>query len=574
MQLKQQNAKTLTWLIGKAKRQIPIVILLGLLNMMTAASSLYLALLSKDLIDAANIFTQLPQQQDVWAYLTRTEIVEPAAKIVGLIVFQVVASILVSNFRIRAAGHIEMSLKRSVFSSLMQADYAAVQGYHSGQLLTRLTSDASVVSKNATSLVPATLSMFTRLIGGLIVLATISPWFVVGVLVLGGVVAVGTRLYGSYLKKLHKICQETDARTRSFMQESLSNLLTVKAFSGQSHMEERLDKYQKVNFRYRVRRTMIGNFGNTGVYLLLTIAYYVAMLCGVALMIAGQLSVGTLAALLQIFEQMQAPLRSASGILPQYYSMIASAERLRELELLQCEEATPLPASPESLFKKFKMLTLRDLSFSYDEHTPVLNGVDVNVHRGEIVALVGESGIGKSTLIKLVLALLTPESGDVSLDFQDMILTADAATRVFFSYVPQGNTVLSGTLRENVAFFRPDISDDRIHEALRLACLADFTDTLHDGLDTVVGEHGYGVSEGQAQRIAIARALLNDAPILLLDECTSALDVATEQELISNIREMTDKTVLMVSHKSGAVSGCDRVLRLQDGKITDITKST
>ncbi len=568
------NKTALPWLIGKAKRQLPIVIFLGILNIMTAASSLYLALLSKDLIDAANIFTQLPKQTDVWAYLSRHEIIEPAAKIVGLIVFQVVASVSVSNLRIRAAGHIEMSLKRSIFSSLMKADYEAVQGYHSGELLNRLTSDASLVSKNATSLVPATLSMLTRLVGGLIVLATISPWFVVGVLALGGIVAIGTRLYGSYLKKIHKICQETDGRTRSFMHEALSNLLTVKAFSSQSHMEERLDTYQKVNFRYRVRRTMIGNFGNTGVYLLLTVAYYVAMLCGVALMIAGQLSVGTLAALLQIFEQMQAPLRSASGILPQYYSMMASVERLRELELLQKEEENPLPESAETLFKKFTMLTLQDLTFAYDEHTPVLKHVDMKLNRGEIVALVGESGIGKSTLIKLILSLLTPADGSIVLDFDDTHLTVDAATRVFFSYVPQGNTVLSGTLRENVAFFRPDISDERILEALRLACLDDFTETLHDGLDTVVGEHGYGVSEGQAQRIAIARALLNDAPILLLDECTSALDVATEQKLITNIRDMTDKTVLMVSHKSGSVAGCDRVWNLQDGKMTDITKST
>lgn len=568
------NKTALPWLIGKAKRQLPIVIFLGILNIMTAASSLYLALLSKDLIDAANIFTQLPKQTDVWAYLSRHEIIEPAAKIVGLIVFQVVASVSVSNLRIRAAGHIEMSLKRSIFSSLMKADYAVVQGYHSGELLNRLTSDASLVSKNATSLVPATLSMLTRLIGGLIVLATISPWFVVGVLTLGGIVAIGTRLYGSYLKKIHKICQETDGRTRSFMHEALSNLLTVKAFSSQSHMEERLDTYQKVNFRYRVRRTMIGNFGNTGVYLLLTVAYYVAMLCGVALMIAGQLSVGTLAALLQIFEQMQAPLRSASGILPQYYSMMASVERLRELELLQKEEENPLPESAETLFKKFTMLTLQDLTFAYDEHTPVLKHVDMKLNRGEIVALVGESGIGKSTLIKLILSLLTPADGSIVLDFDDTHLTVDAATRVFFSYVPQGNTVLSGTLRENVAFFRPDISDERILEALRLACLDDFTETLYDGLDTVVGEHGYGVSEGQAQRIAIARALLNDAPILLLDECTSALDVATEQKLITNIRDMTDKTVLMVSHKSGSVAGCDRVWNLQDGKMTDITKST
>ncbi len=566
---KTQSNTALGWLVRKAKRQLPIVILLGILNMVSAASFLWLALLSKDLIDAANLFTALPAQTDIWAYLQRPEIAGPAIRVVVLIVLQVVLSIVLSNLRIRAAGRLEIALKRSVFTSLMNADYVTVQAYHSGELLNRLTSDASLVAKNATTLVPSTLSMATRLIGGLIVLATISPWFAVGIVTVGALVMLGTRLYGGYLKKLHKICQESDGRTRSFMQEVLTNLLTVKAFSNQPYMQERLETYQNENFRQRVRRTMIGNFGNTGVYLLLTVAYYIALLCGVALMIAGRLSVGTLAALLQIFEQMQAPLRNASGILPQYYAMIASAERLRELEQLESETATALPTSRETLFSAFTQLSMADLTFAYEGHAPVLEELSFQIKRGEIIALVGESGIGKSTLIKLVLALLTPDAGGIVLRCDSRRLAVDASTRVFFSYVPQGNTVLSGTLRENVAFFRPNITDDRIREALRLACLEDFTESLQDGLDTVVGEHGYGVSEGQAQRIAIARALLNDAPILLLDECTSALDVDTEQQLLSNIRELTDKTVLMVSHKSTAVAGCDRVLRLADGKLTE-----
>ena len=566
---KQASNAALGWLIRKAKRQLPIVILLGVLNMVSAASYLWLALLSKDLIDAANLFTSAAAQTDIWAYLQRPEIAGPATKVVVLIVLQVLLSILLSNLRVRAIGRLEIALKRSVFGALMHADYVTVQSYHSGELLNRLTSDASLVAKNATTLVPMTLSMATRLVGGLIVLATISPWFAVGIVAVGLVVTFGTRLYGNYLKKLHKICQEADGRTRSFMQDVLTNLLTVKAFSNQPHMEDRLENYQNDNFRLRVWRTMIGNFGNTGVYLLLTIAYYVALLCGVVLMIAGRLSVGTLAALLQIFEQMQSPLRSASGVLPQYYAMIASVERLRELEQLEPETAKPLPTSREELFSTFSQVSATELTFAYEGHAPVLEELSLCIRRGEIVALVGESGIGKSTLIKLVLALLTPDAGGIVVTCGNQRLATDASTRVFFSYVPQGNTVLSGTLRENVAFFRQGITDERIREALRLACLEDFTETLQDDLDTMVGEHGYGVSEGQAQRIAIARALLNDAPILLLDECTSALDVETEKQLLSNIRELTDKTVLMVSHKSTAVAGCDRILRLADGKLTE-----
>lgn len=566
--MKQNTRQTaLRWLLGKSRRQLPAVVVLGLFNMLAAGLSLWLALLSKDLIDAANVLILRPLPQDVWQCISRPEIAVPAIRVLCAIVAQVVLNILISNLRVRAAGRLEMSLKQTLFCALMHAEYTAVHRYHSGELMNRLTADAALVAQNFVGLLPSALSMFTRLVGGIAVLAVISPWFTVGVLAVGVMVVFLSRFYGGYAKKFHKICQETDGKTRSFMQEVLSNLLCVKAFSNQSYMEERLDALQQHNFRERVRRNMVSNFGNTGAYLLLTTAYYVMLLCGVLLMIAGTITVGTLAALLQIFEQLQAPLRSASGLLTKYYSTIASAERLWELERLEKEKIEPLPLSKEELFRSFTQLSIRQLTFAYDEATPVLNGVDMTVKRGEITALVGESGIGKSTVMKLILAILTPQTGEMSLICGEQKLKVNAATRDFFAYVPQGNTVLSGTLRENVAFFRPHISDKRIEQALHLACLDDFLQSLPEGLDALIGEHGYGVSEGQAQRIAIARALLNEAPVLLLDECTSALDPQTEKQLLGNIRELTDKAVLMVSHKSSAVQGCNTVLRLQNGKL-------
>ncbi|MBQ9964829.1 MAG: ABC transporter ATP-binding protein, partial [Clostridia bacterium] len=324
------------------------------------------------------------------------------------------------------------------------------------------------------------------------------------------------------------------------------------------------------NFRQRIRRNTIANLGNTGVYLVLTATYYVALLCGVVMMIAGTLSVGTLAALLQIFEQIQSPLRNASGLLPQYFTMMASAERLYEMEQLTPEAATPLPATPEELFRSFSQLEFRDVRFTYEDGAKILDGVDLQLRRGEITALVGESGIGKSTVIKLILSILTPQAGSICLHCGEHRFSIDAATRLFFSYVPQGNTVLSGTVRNNIAFFRPDVSDERLRDVLKLACLEEFVDGLPEGVDAEVGEHGYGVSEGQAQRIAIARALLNDAPILLLDECTSALDSETEERLLHNLRSLTDKTVLIVSHKDGTVAGSDHIVRLQDGKMEEV----
>ena len=570
---KKHDKTALPWFIGKVKRQIPTVGLLSVLHMLSAASSLWLAWLSKDLIDAATALIAQQKPENVWEYVLRPEIANPAVTVFALIVFQVLCSILISNLRVRAEGRVEIVLKRSAFQALLNAEYTAVYRFHTGEMLTRMTADASLSARNFVSLLPSALSMITRLIGGLILLTALSPYFTLGVLVIGVIVAIISRFYGAYAKKLHKKCQETEGRTRSFMQEVLSNLLTVKAFSNQPYMEEKLEEYQKENFRQRLRRNLVHNTGNTAVHLLLTSMYYIALIFGVVLLVAGSLTVGMLAALLQVFEQIQAPLRNASGLLPQYYSMMASVERLRDIELLEKEDNPTLSRSREDLFAVFKGLSLTKVDFAYDADTPVLNEVSLRVHRGEIVALIGESGIGKSTTIKLLLALLSPQSGRVAVECE-RTYPVNAATRIFFSYVPQGNTVFSGTLRENVAFFRPDIADEKIREALQLACLDDFLQALPNGLDTLIGEHCYGVSEGQAQRIAVARALLHDAPVLLLDECTSALDVKTEKRLLTNIREMTDKTVLMVSHKNTAVEGCDRIVRLRDGKLTEITKST
>lgn len=566
--MKTVNRSALLWFLEKTKKQIPIVVLSGFFSMLSAASSLWLALLSRDLIDTATNLLSRPFSGTVWTYILMPEIAIPACKVFALIAAQLILGIVTNRLRVEVEGRVEMSLKRSAFSVLMNVEYQAVHQYHTGELLTRMTADAALSSRNFTNLLPMALSMLTRLIGGLIVITAISPYFTVGILVIGAIVAVVSRFYGTRAKMTHKKCQETEGKTRSFMQEVLGNLLSVKAFSNQPFMMEKLERFQADNFRQRLRRNLVHTLGSAGVQVLLTATYYLALICGAVMMIAGRLTVGTLASLLQIFEQMQAPLRNTSGLLSQYYSMIASVERLYELEQLPMESSTPLPAPREQLFRSFKGLTVRDVSFSYDGANPILNGVSMTVKRGEITALVGESGIGKSTLIKLVLALLNPQTGVITVE-GDASMPVDAATRVYFSYVPQGNTVVSGTLRENVTFFHPYIEDDGILEALRLACLDDFVASLPEGLNTVIGEHGYGVSEGQAQRIAIARALLNKAPVLLLDECTSALDAQTEKRLLSNLREMTDKAVLLVSHKSTTVEGSHHVFRLQNARLTE-----
>ncbi len=484
---------------------------------------------------------------------------------VAVVIGQVILYATVSHWRVYLVGKVEIALQGRVFSSLLRADYATVHTHHSGELLTQLTSDVAVVSGNLVGLLPSAVSMVARLVGCIAVMATLAPQLMLVMIAVGLLGVVCSRWYGSGLKRLHKRCQEANGKTRSFMQEMLSHLLFVKAFDNQEAVEEQLDAHQQAYLQCKLRRNRLQVLGSSGLYMIMTAAYYVVLVWCAFGLVVGTMTVGTLTALLQIVSQLQVPLRGASGLLTQYYALMASAERLYQTDSLPEEPKPALPVDSGLLAQGFRQLTLSGVSFAYDDDTPVLQDVTLAVRRGECVALVGASGIGKSTLMKLILAIHPCNAGEITLD-GEVSVAASAATRRLMAYVPQGNPLIAGTLRQNVAFFRP-VAEERLNEALRLACLDDFVATLPQGLDTVVGENGFGVSEGQAQRIGIARALLDNAPILLLDECTSALDAATEEQLLNNLRTLRDRAVLLISHKNTTVAGCESVWRLEDGRL-------
>ncbi len=554
-----------SWLFGHTRRQLPGVVLLSVLSVVTALGYLWLALLSKQLLEAAQALLQSEIPYTVWECLRQPSLYVPALTVVGVVIAQVVLHILTSRLKVYAAGKLEMRLREQVFSSLLRADYAAVQEYHSGELITRLTSDVTVVSQGVTGLLPTAASLIARLVGSIALMVALAPELALVLIGAGLLALIGSRLYGTRLKRLHKRCQEAYGKTRSFMQESLIHILSLKAFSAEEAAKQELDVRQTEHFRWKLRRNLLQVLGSAAMYTVITAAYYAMLLWSAFGLVVGTMTVGTLAALLQIFEQLQAPLRNASGLLSQYYTIMASAERLQQTDDIAPEQETALPAERKVMIDGFCRLVLSDVHFAYDQETVVLRGVDLTVNRGECVALVGTSGIGKSTLMKLILAIYPCNEGSITLD-GDMPLSVGVQSRRLMAYVPQGNSLISGTIRENIAFFR-EVTDDRLAEVVRLACLDEFVASLPDGLETVVGENGFGISEGQAQRIGIARALLHDAPLLLLDECTSALDAQTEERLLTNLRGLQNKAVLLISHKDTTVAGSDHVWRLVDGRL-------
>ena len=277
------------------------------------------------------------------------------------------------------------------------------------------------------------------------------------------------------------------------------------------------------------------------------------------------MTVGTFTAIVQLVGQVQSPFRDISSVLTKYYETCAAAERIMEIEGIEEDCSSELTLSRE--LENFVSIKAENLSFSYGEE-PVLRAASIEIKRGEIAVIKGISGIGKSTFFKLLLGILKPAGGSICINCENKSISAGRETRRMFAYVPQGNMILSGSIRRNITFLEDGGDDEKIVAAAKNACIWDFIQSLPDGLDTVIGENGMGLSEGQVQRIAVARAFFYDAPVILLDEATSALDEKTELEILQNVKSMKNKTCIIITHKKSAESICNREICLSDGKFS------
>jgi len=365
-------------------------------------------------------------------------------------------------------------------------------------------------------------------------------------------------------KKLHKECQTADGNTKSFMLEMLQNLLVVKSFESEDNVIKKAEDLQKKSYRLRVKRAVVSVAASVGMFLIFNAGYYFALAYGAFKLSVGLMTFGDVTAILQLVSKIQAPFKNVSGLIPQAFSVLASAERLIDIESIKDEENSG-DYIKEEITDDFRIV-FNMASFKYSDDSVVSN-IDMTVKKGEFVAIAGESGAGKSTALKLLLGIFKPISGEIYIKDGDKKYEVGKNTRNIFSYVPQGNMIISGTIRENISFAKPDSTDEEIWKACDISVIGDFIRGLDKGLDTEIGENGIGLSEGQAQRISVARAVLMDAPVLLMDEATSALDTETEIKLLNNIRSMTDKTCLFVSHKQNTIDISDKVVYINKGEI-------
>lgn len=469
-----------------------------------------------------------------------------------IILLQVILSGISAILKTSVQGKFTIAIRQHLFWILNSKKYSETQKYHSGDILNRFTSDTEVIVSNTVSILPDICSMLAKIIGGAVSLIILEPSVAIVVIVFGVLIPAIGRLINKRYKYLHKECQRTEGETRSFLQECFENVVVIKTFKSEAPFTRKLSQYMQTNYRFKIKRAVVSVISHLSLYSFFTIGYYAVLVWGAVSIADTDMSFGTLIAFLQLVSQLRAPLQNISSIFPRYYAICASAERLAELENLENE-----PVSNTQL-PEFSYILGENITFAYDDKN-VLENFNFKIQKGTITAITGTSGKGKSTLFKLILGLYETQKGTITLDGKTNL---SAATRALFAFVPQGNMILSGSIKENLTLCNPNTTKEQLITACKTAEIHDYIASLPQGYDTPLTERGGGLSEGQVQRLSLARALLADSPILLLDEATSALDETTELKVLQNIKSLKDKTVILVTHRKTAIDFCDNIINI------------
>lgn len=551
----QNNGKA--WLKKEMRPYRASIAFLTFLTVTASLSSLAFAYLVRFVIDNATD----RKATLLWTF---------AAILLGLVLLKILLKTIDAFYAEKLRAKMTAELRTKLFSKIIRSNYAKISEYHSGNLLNRLTTDVQEVVADTVGLVPTLAAMGVQCVGSIVALLTIDPLFT-GLYVLCGAAFGGlAALFRRQLKKRQKDVLQADGDHRAFMQEGVSSTMTLKAYGAENKTTEKASIFAQKYYGKRMKRNTLRSFMSALFSLLSNSGLILAVVWGGVSVYNGNKDFGEILSVILLLMQFQQPLTGFSAVIPAYYSRIASGERLAEIDDIPSETiADGLDFDYNDLSK----IRFANITFSYGRDI-VLNQANVEITKGDIVCLTGASGSGKSTLFKLLLDVYKPMDGVIYLDgaFVGGSLALTAKHRSVFAYVPQGNFLFSGTIYENLTFFveESEITEEKLANALKTAC-AEFVWELPDGVQTVLREDGAGLSEGQMQRLAVARAILSERPILLLDEATSALDGETEKRLLENIRSLSGKTCLIVTHRPAALDIADHVLNVEEGKIV-VTK--
>ncbi len=499
--------------------------------------------------------------------------------IVFLIISMAILGVIIKAVSSRIAAKINVKvnneIQREVYDKIMTTDWLSMTKFHSGDLLNRLNSDVGTVSNSILGWVPSLMTKLSQFLGALMIILYYDPTMAALALLSAPIMLIFSKMLMTKMRFYNKRTREVSSEVMAFNEESFQNIQSIKSFDLIGLFSRRLidmqEKYKDVYMDYNKFSIYTSSFMS----LVGMLVSYSCFGWGVYRLWSGAITYGTMTLFLQLSGSLTSTFSALVGLVPSAISATTSAGRLMAFFDLPHEEKVDdekVKVVENGSLDKGLSVRLEDVMYNYDENKVVFEGANVEANPGEIVALVGPSGEGKTTMIRLLLGLINAKNGKaVVRDIFGEECNISANTRRFFAYVPQGNTIFSGTIGDNMKMVKEDATDEEIVEALKAACAWDFVKQLPDGIYSMVGERGGGFSEGQAQRLSIARALLRRSPILLLDEATSALDVYTEREVLRNIMDMGyARTCIVTTHRPSVLSMCDRVYKIDKSSVSEI----
>ena len=495
-----------------------------------------------------------------------------AAVMLGSSVFSMVFSSVLNRFSTKLSIYINQDIQADIFDKIIDADWMAINSYSNGDVLNRFNSDVGTVSSNAITWLPSIILALYNFAATFFVIFYYDKIMAVIALSSAPFLMLMSRVIVRKQREYNKKVREMSSKMMSFEVETFYNFDTIKSFGTAPLYSRKMrswqEKFKDISLRFNMFSIKTGLLMSV----IGTLVSFAAFGYCLFRLWSGAITYGTMTLFLQQRGKLSNAFKSLVGIIPAFLNSSVSAHRIRELVELPKEVHIPESSRFDAYAAQGFEVRMKHVDFAYVEDRKVIRDSGFKAKPGEIVALIGPSGEGKTTMIRLILGLVRPEDGQVELVAHNgEHISMNAETRHLFAYVPQGNTILSGTIAENLRRVKEDATDEELIEALKIACAWDFVEKLPETIHSTVGERSRGLSEGQAQRLSIARAVLRDAPVLLLDEATSALDVTTERQVLRNIvQQRPNKTCIVTTHRPSVLNLCQRVYRVVDTRVTEL----
>ena len=506
-----------------------------------------------------------------------TKIIIMAFVYIGLFILNAVISIAANRFAAWNYNSMQSDLVKKLYSKIVRADWEELTGFHSGDLITRLTTDAKVISGNANGFITTIITTTLMIIISTVVIISNDATMIVVVVIVAPIILLSSRIFMNKIYKCQSEIKVIESKENSYHKESFHNIQAVKAFGLADEFYARIDALEKERYKADMKSNLFSLMSWGVTYLGGIISGIVCIAWAFYRVNSGAMTLGALTVVIMMAYRIATSGKALLNLIPISLQLAVSTERVREIIDIKDEEYIDSEEYAEIAEKGEKTgisVYVRDMTFAYKTSRRIFNNVSLEAHPGEIIALVGPSGEGKTTMLRILLGIINIQQGEAYVSAEDdtkQKLKLSTETRPLIAYVPQGNTMLAGTIEENMRLIAPDATEEEIIDALEQACAYDFVKKLPDGIHHMIGESGIGFSEGQNQRLAIARAILRKTPILLMDEATSALDVATERQVLKNIMKKDAKrTCILTTHRPSVLSACDRVYRISSGDVTVI----